>query len=191
MMDGFLSCQMPVLCPAECLYTGAGRGASCKHGSCEKGLRYQRFSHRPEVYGGVQAQMQGRLPPMEDVEGAAEVMQQMLGQLQDMGEASCTCPSRLLPKPRARRQHFPPLPPCAGSSMHEPGIWAQPVDAQAISASHSLPGPCQLARAVSVTLFVPRRLCCAAVSPLLNWGLQTSHLRCCKSCKGASQATTG
>ena len=25
----------------------------------------------------------------------------------------------------------------------------------------------------------------------LDWGLQTSHLRCCKSCKGASQATTG
>ena len=56
--------------------------------------------------GDVQAQMQGGVPPMEDMEGAAEVMQQMLGQLQDMGEASCTCLSTLLPMSEARRQHI-------------------------------------------------------------------------------------
>ena len=33
----------------------------------------------------VQAQMPGGGPPMEDMEGAADVMQQLMGQLQDMG----------------------------------------------------------------------------------------------------------
>ena len=39
---------------------------------------------RPEELH-VQGQMAGGGPPMEDMEGAADVMQQLMGQLQDLG----------------------------------------------------------------------------------------------------------